>query len=100
MAIDDNRLATEATEFRKKLDAMVVAASDVKKRYDAARARVLAPTTLLEEEHCAAAILAKEVHVAVALIELPLPTPSLGPTGSTAPSDDDYEAVVIANVHV
>jgi hypothetical protein len=40
MATDDARQATEVTEFRQKLDTMVATA--MKKKYDAARARVLA----------------------------------------------------------
>jgi hypothetical protein len=38
MATDDARQATEATELRQKLDAMVTAATDVKKKYDATHA--------------------------------------------------------------
>jgi hypothetical protein len=38
MATDDTRQATEATELRQKLDAMVTAATDVKKKYDATHA--------------------------------------------------------------
>jgi hypothetical protein len=48
MATDNTRQANGDTKFCKKLDAMVIAADDVKKRYDAARARVLVITALLE----------------------------------------------------
>jgi hypothetical protein len=37
---------------------------------------------------------------AAALIEPPSPTPPLAPTGCAAPSDNDYEATVIANIHI
>jgi hypothetical protein len=36
----------------------------------------------------------------VALIEPPPPTLPTASTGGTTPSDDDYEAAVIANIHV
>jgi hypothetical protein len=36
MATNDDRQAAEAAKFRKKFDAMVTAATDVKKMYDAA----------------------------------------------------------------
>jgi hypothetical protein len=100
MAADDARQAAEAAKFRQKLDTMVAAAADAKK-YDAARAQVLATTALLEEERAAAA-LAEKARVAAALIEppSPMPTPPPAPAGHAAPSDDDYEATVIANIHV
>jgi hypothetical protein len=79
---------------------MVAATVDVKKKYDATRARVLAATALLEEEERAATALAEEAYTAVALIEPPAPTAPLTPAGRAAPSDDDYEVVVIANIHV
>jgi hypothetical protein len=53
---------------------MVAAITDAKKKYDAARARVLATTALLEEEH-AVGILAEEACATVALIEPPSPMP-------------------------
>jgi hypothetical protein len=77
MAADNARQAAEAAEFRQKLDTMVAAAADAKK-YDAARARVLAATALLEEERAAAA-LAEKARVAAALIEPPSPMPTPPP---------------------
>jgi hypothetical protein len=47
-----------------------------------------------------AAVLVEEARAVVALIEPPSPTPPPAPTGRAAPSDDDYKAVVIANIHV
>jgi hypothetical protein len=91
--------ARQAAELRQKLDAMVAAAADVKE-YNAARARVLAATVLLEEEQRAATALAEEARAVAALIEPPSPMPPLAPTGRAAPLDDDYEAAVIANIHV
>jgi hypothetical protein len=44
MAKDDARQAADAIEFRQKLDVMVAVTADTKKKYDAARARVLAAT--------------------------------------------------------
>jgi hypothetical protein len=87
-------------KFRKKLDAMVAAATNVKKRYDATRTRVLTATALLEEEQCTVVILIEEAHVMVALIEPPSPTLPPAPIGGAALSDDDYEAIIIANIHV
>jgi hypothetical protein len=78
---------------------MVTAAIDAKKRYDAASA-FLSATTLLEEEERIAAVLVKEARVAAILIETPSPTSPLAPTGGAAPSDDDYEAAIIASIHV
>jgi hypothetical protein len=74
MASDDTRQATEAAEFWQKLNAMVATTTYAKKMYDAARARVLAATALLEEEQHVAAALAEEAHTAAALIEPPSPT--------------------------
>jgi hypothetical protein len=99
MATNNDRQAAEAIEFWKKLDAMVIAATNTKK-YDAIRTRVVAVHALLEEEERATATLAEEACVTVALIEPPLPTPSPAPTSCAAPSDEDYEVVVIANIHV
>jgi hypothetical protein len=99
-ATDDDCQATEAAEFRKKLDAMVIAA-DMKKRYNTARAWVLAATALLEEEQHAAAVLTVEAHAMATLIKTPSPTlPPPPRPGGVAPSDDDHEATVIANVYV
>jgi methionyl-tRNA synthetase len=75
MAADDACQATEAAEFRQKLDAMVTTAVDVKKKYDAAHVWVLAATELLEEEQRMAATIAEEARAAAALIEPPSPTP-------------------------
>jgi uncharacterized coiled-coil DUF342 family protein len=47
---DDTRAAAEAAEFKRKLEAMVIAAETVKKKADVAHARVLAAAALLEEE--------------------------------------------------
>jgi hypothetical protein len=72
------------------------------KKYDAASARALAGTMLLEEEH-ATVILAEEVRTVVALVEPPSPTlppPPPALAGHAAPSDDDYEATVITNINV
>jgi hypothetical protein len=90
MATDDDRQATEATEFQKKLDAMVI---DAKKRYDVARARVLAATVLLEEEERAATVLIEEARATAVLIESPSPTPPPAPDGHTALSDDNDQAI-------
>jgi hypothetical protein len=79
---------------------MVAAAANVNKKYDVARARVLAATSLLDEERRMAAVLVEEAHAMVALIEPPSPTPPPAPTSRAAPSDDDYKAIVIANIHV
>jgi hypothetical protein len=54
---------------------MVIAATATKKWYDAARARVLTATMLLEEEEHMVAVLAKEAHAMTVLIEPPSPTP-------------------------
>jgi hypothetical protein len=53
----------------------------MKKRYDAAHARVLTATTLLEEEQHVVVVLAKEARAMATLIEPPSPTP-LGPRRS------------------
>jgi hypothetical protein len=45
------------------------------------------------------AVLAEEACVTAALIELPSPTPPPAPVGRAAPSDDGYEAAIIANIH-
>jgi hypothetical protein len=79
---------------------MVAAVVDAKKRYDAARARVLTTTTLLEEEERVAAVLTEEGCTTAALIEPSSPTPPPVPVSGATPSDDDYEAAVITNVHV
>jgi hypothetical protein len=79
---------------------MVTTAVDVKKWYNATHTQVLAATTLLEEDERIAAILVDEAHTAVILIEPTSPTPPLTPVCGAAPSNGDYEAVVIANVHV
>jgi hypothetical protein len=84
MATNDARQAAKAAEFRQKLDAMVVAAADAKKKYDATRARVLAA----------------EARAAAALIEHPSPMPPPAPAGRATHSDDDYEATVIANIYI
>jgi hypothetical protein len=78
---------------------MVVAAADVKKKYDVAYTQVLATTTFLEEQ-CAATILTGEACTAAAMIEPPSPTLTPTTAGRVARSDDDYEAIVIANIHV
>jgi hypothetical protein len=78
---------------------MVTGATDVKKKYDATRARVLAATALLEEG-CTAANLAEEARAVVALIEPPSPTPPLTLVGCASPSDVNYETAVIANIDV
>jgi hypothetical protein len=79
---------------------MVTTAMDMKKRYDTARAWVLATIALQEEEEHVATILVEEARAAAAPIEPYLPTPPSAPVGRVAPSDDDYEAIVIANIHV
>jgi hypothetical protein len=70
---------------------MVATTADAKKKYDAARTWVPAATVQLEEEQRTTVILVEEAHTVVALIEPHVPTP---------PSDDDYEAAVITNIHV
>jgi hypothetical protein len=97
MAIDDD---CQAAEFRKKFDAMVAVTTDVKKRYDATYTWILAVTILLEEEQCMAVILAEEAHATAVLIKPPSPMSPSALAGGAILSDDDYEAVVIANVHV
>jgi hypothetical protein len=90
---DDTRAAVEAAEFKRKLEAMVTAAETVKKKVDAARARVLMAVALLVEEQWTAA--------AAIMIEPPLPTSKTETGGpSLAPDTTDYEAAVIANLHV
>jgi hypothetical protein len=79
---------------------MITAATDVKKRYDAARAWDLTTTALLEEEQLMTAILTKEARAAVAMIKATSPTPPLASASGTASSDNDYEAVIIGNIHV
>jgi hypothetical protein len=101
MATDDDRQAAKAAEFQKKLNAMVAAtATDVKKRYNATRTRILAATVLLEEEEHMVGILAEEAHAMAALIEPPSPTPPSALAGRAASSDNDYEATIIANIHI
>jgi hypothetical protein len=97
LATNDDHQAAEATEFLKKLDAMVTTITDVKKWYDVGRNRVLATTALLEEEERTATVLAEEARATAALIEPPLPTLPAVPTGPATSSNDDYEA---ANIHV
>jgi hypothetical protein len=98
---DDNRAATKATEFKHKLEAMVTTAETTKKKADAARARVLAAAALLEEEQQTAATLEDEARAASFLIEPPPPTSKTETGGpSLAPNTVDYEAAVIANLHV
>jgi hypothetical protein len=48
MAQDDDQQVAEATEFWQKLEAMVVAAEDAKKKVAATHTCVLADATLLE----------------------------------------------------
>jgi hypothetical protein len=98
---DDTRAAAEAVEFKCKLEAMVTAVETVKKKADAARARVLAAAALLEEEQHTTVALTDEAHAAAFLIEPPPPTSKME-TGdpSLAPDTADYEAAVIANLHV
>jgi hypothetical protein len=100
LATDDARQAAEAVEFQQKLDTMVATTANAIKKYDATHTRVLATTTLLEEEKRAAAVLTEEAHAAVTLIKAPTPTPPQAPASHAAPSDDDYEAAVITNIHV
>jgi hypothetical protein len=100
LATDDDRQAAKAVEFWKKPNAMVAVADDVKKRYDVTRVRVLVATALLEEEEHVATILAEEACAAAALIKPPSPTLPPGPIGHAAPSNDDYEAPVITNIHI
>jgi hypothetical protein len=69
---------------------MVATTADAKKKYDAARTWVPAATVQLEEQRTTV-ILVEEAHTVVALIEPHVPMP---------PSDDDYEAAVITNIHV
>jgi hypothetical protein len=98
---DDTRAAVEAAEFKRKLEAMVTAAETVKKKADAARARVLLAVALLVEEQWTAAALADEARTAAIMIEPPLPTSKTETGGpSLAPDTTDYEAAVIANLHV
>jgi hypothetical protein len=97
MATNDDRQVVEAAKLQNKLDAMVTATV---KKYDAARAWVLTATALLEEEERMATILIEEARAVAALIEPPLPTPPPAPAGRAAPSDDDYDAAIIANIHV
>jgi hypothetical protein len=99
MVADDAHQAAEAAEFWQKLDATVAATADAKK-YDTFHTRLLAITALLEEEDHVFAALAKEARAALALIEPPSPMLPLAPAGRVAPLDDDYEAAVIANIHV
>jgi hypothetical protein len=79
---------------------MVTTMTDMKKRYDVGCGRVLATTALLEEEEHTATVLAKEARATAALIEPPLPMLPAVPTGPATSSNDDYEATVIANIHV
>jgi hypothetical protein len=100
MAPDNDRQAVEATEFRKKLDAMVATTIDAKQRYATAHAQVLSTTALLEGEDRAPVILIEEAHATTTLIE-PLSRASPpAPSSRTALSDDDYEVAVIANIHI
>jgi hypothetical protein len=98
---DDNRAAAEVAEFKRKLEAMVVAAETAKKKADANRARVLAAAALLEEEQRSAATLEDEARAAAFLIEPPPPTSQTETAGpSLTPGTADYEAAVITNLHI
>jgi hypothetical protein len=100
MVVANAHQAIEAAEFRQNVDAMVTDAVDAKKKYDVARAQVLATTALLEEEQHATTALTEEARITAALIEPPSPTLPPAPASRVAPSDDDYEAAIIANIHV
>jgi hypothetical protein len=96
---DDTRAAAEATEFKRK--AMVTIAESTKKKADAARARVLMAAALLEEGQRTAATLASEARAVAILIKPPPPTSKTETGGpSLAPETANYEAAVIANLHV
>jgi hypothetical protein len=100
IATDDAHQDVKVTEFWQKLDAMVAAIVNTKKKYDTTHAQVLAATTLLEEEERATFALTEEARATMALIEPPSSMSPRTPTGHTAPTDDDYKAAIIANIHV
>jgi hypothetical protein len=100
MAQDDDRQVAEAIELRQKLEAMVAAAEDAKKKAAAARTCVLAAAALLEQEQRAAAQLDEAARAAVRLIEPPSPPSNTAPDNSSSSNPDDYEAAVIANLHL
>jgi hypothetical protein len=68
---------------------MVAAAEDVRKKVAAAHTRVLA-----------AAALNEAARAASQLIEVPSPPSTPAPSGSSSSNADDYEATIIANLHV
>jgi hypothetical protein len=97
---DDDRQVAEAVEFRQNLEAMVAAAEEAKKKAAAARTSVLAAAVLLEQEQRAATVLDEAAQAAVQLIEASAPPSTPAPDGSSSLTDDDYEAAIIANLHV
>jgi hypothetical protein len=100
MAQDDYQQVAETTEFRQKLEAMVAAAEDAKKKAVVARTPVLAAIVLLEQEQRAAAQLDAAARAAVRLIEPLAPPSNRVPDNSSSSNPDDYEAAVIANLHL
>jgi hypothetical protein len=100
MAQDDDRQVAEATEFRQKLEAMVAAAEDAKKKAAAARTHVLAAAALLEQVQRAVAQLDEAARAVVRLIKPPAPPSNPAPDNSSSSNPDNYEAVVIANLHL
>jgi hypothetical protein len=100
MAQDDDRQVIEATELWQKLDAMVVAVDEVKKKAIAVRTCVLVTAMLLEQEQHATTALDEVAQDVVRLIEVSTPPSTTAPDGSSSSNTDDYEATVITNLHV
>jgi hypothetical protein len=79
---------------------MVAAVEDAKKKAATTRTRVLAAAALLKQEHCVTAQLDGAARAVVRLIVQPAPPSNPVPNNSSSSNPDDYEAAVIANLHL
>jgi hypothetical protein len=79
---------------------MVVVADKATKKVVAVHTRVLMTAVLLEQEQCTAATLDEAAWAAIRMIGAPTPPSTLTLVGSLSSNIDDYEAVVITNLHI